>query len=98
VEADVTYLLTSGGHNAGIVAPPGEQGHFYQVGVKGAKAPFIGPDEWLKATAKVEGSWWPVWTKWLALQSGELCALPRMGTAREDDEILPDAPGDYVRQ
>ena len=98
VEADVTYLLTSGGHNAGIVAPPGEQGHFYQVGVKGAKAPFIGPDEWLKATAKVEGSWWPEWTKWLALQSGELCAPPRMGTAREDDEILPDAPGDYVRQ
>jgi polyhydroxyalkanoate synthase len=42
VEADVTYLLTSGGHNAGIVAPPGEQGHFYQVGMKPAKAPFVG--------------------------------------------------------
>jgi polyhydroxyalkanoate synthase len=29
--ADVTYVLTSGGHNAGIVAPPGEEGHSYQV-------------------------------------------------------------------
>jgi polyhydroxyalkanoate synthase len=42
VEADVTYLLTGGGHNAGIVVPPGEPGHFYQVGAKAAQAPFIG--------------------------------------------------------
>jgi polyhydroxyalkanoate synthase len=29
--ADVTFVLTSGGHNAGIVAPPAEAGHSYQV-------------------------------------------------------------------
>jgi polyhydroxyalkanoate synthase subunit PhaC len=98
VEADVTYLLTSGGHNGGIVAAPGEQGHFYQVGAKAAKAPFIGPDEWLKVTPKVEGSWWPEWTRGLALQSGELCERPRMGTRHADGETLPDAPGDYVRK
>ena len=98
VEADVTYLLTSGGHNAGIVAPPGEQGHFYQVRTKAATAAYIGPDEWLKATPKVEGSWWPEWTKWLALQSGELCEPPRMGTGRAEAGTLPDAPGEYVRQ
>ena len=98
VEADVTYLLTSGGHNAGIVAPPGEQGHFYQVRTKAAKVAYIGPDEWLKATPKVEGSWWPEWTRWLALQSGELCEPPRIGTGHAEDGTLPDAPGDYVRQ
>jgi hypothetical protein len=48
VEADVTYLLTSGGHNAGIVAPPGAQGHFYQVKTKAARAAYVGPDESLK--------------------------------------------------
>lgn len=45
VDADVTYLLTSGGHNTGIVAPPGEQGRSYQVKSKLAVAPYVGPDE-----------------------------------------------------
>lgn len=98
VEADVTYLLTGGGHNTGIVAPPGEQGHFYQVRTKTARAAYIGPDEWLKATPKVEGSWWLEWTSWLAGQSGELREPPHMGRGHVDGETLPDAPGDYVRQ
>jgi polyhydroxyalkanoate synthase len=62
VEADVTCLLTSGGHNAGIVAPPSEQGHSYQVKTRAADTPYIGPDEWLRAAPRVEGSWWPEWT------------------------------------
>jgi polyhydroxyalkanoate synthase len=97
VEADVTYLLTSGGHNAGIVAPPGEQGHFYLVKTKAADAAYIGPDEWLKVAPKVEGSWWPEWVKWLTAKSGEPTDPPRMGIERADGQILPDAPGDYVR-
>ncbi len=65
VDADVTFLLTSGGHNAGVVAPPGEDGHFYQVKNKQEDAPYVGPDEWLKAAPRTEGSWWPEWTRWL---------------------------------
>jgi polyhydroxyalkanoate synthase len=98
VDADVTFLLTSGGHNAGVLAPPGEQGHSYQVNTKKADAPYVGPDEWLKTVPLVEGSWWPEWTKWLAARSGKLCEPPRMGVGRAADEILPDAPGDYVRR
>ena len=79
VDADVTFVLTSGGHNAGIVAPPGEEGHFYQVKTKPEDAPYIGPDEWLKAAPRTEGSWWPEWTRWLAARSGEPCEPPRMG-------------------
>jgi polyhydroxyalkanoate synthase len=96
VEADVTYLLTSGGHNAGIVAPPGEPGHSYQVRTKAADAPYVGPDEWLKLAPKVEGSWWPEWVRWLTTRSGELCEPPRMGVESADGQTLPDAPGDYV--
>jgi polyhydroxyalkanoate synthase len=98
VDADVTYLLTSGGHNAGIVAPPGQPGHFYQVATKKKDAPYVGPDEWLKAAPRVEGSWWPEWTRWLTARSGEPSEPPRMGVANADSQSLPDAPGDYVRQ
>jgi polyhydroxyalkanoate synthase len=98
VDADVTFLLTSGGHNAGIVALPNEQGHSYQVKTKAADAPYVGPDEWLKAAPLVEGSWWPEWTRWLTAQSGEPCEPPQMGVEHADRQSLPDAPGDYVRQ
>jgi len=96
VDADVTFVLTSGGHNAGIVAPPGEQGHSYRVKTEVADATYTGPDEWLKTVPSVEGSWWLEWTKWLAARSGGPSELPRMGTI-SDEANLPDAPGEYVR-
>jgi polyhydroxyalkanoate synthase subunit PhaC len=98
VEADVTYLLSSGGHNAGVVAPPSVPGHSYQAKTKAVNSPYVGPDEWLKVARKVEGSWWPEWTRWLTAQSGEPCEPPRMGVGHADGQTLPDAPGDYVRQ
>jgi polyhydroxyalkanoate synthase len=98
VDADVTFLLTSGGHNAGVVAPPGEEGHFYQVKHKPQDAPYVGPDEWLKTAPRTEGSWWPEWTRWLTARSGEPCEPPRMGVGPGDGESLPDAPGDYVHR
>ncbi len=55
-------VMTSGGHNASIVAPPSEPGHSYQVSTKGADSPFIGSDEWQIATPLVQGFWWPEWT------------------------------------
>jgi polyhydroxyalkanoate synthase len=98
VEADITFLLASGGHNAGIVAPPDEQGHFYQVKRKPADATYVGPDEWLKAAPRTEGSWWPEWTRWLTAQSGEPGELPQIGVGSANGQCLPDAPGDYVRE
>jgi polyhydroxyalkanoate synthase len=97
VDADVTFLLTSGGHNTGIVAPPEEEGHSYRVKTKAADAVYTGPDEWLKTVELVEGSWWSEWTKWLAAQSGEPCEPPQMGVEHADRQSLPNAPGDYVR-
>jgi polyhydroxyalkanoate synthase len=97
VEADVTFVLTSGGHNTGFVAPPGEHDHSYQVSTKKADAPYVGHDEWLKASPLVMGSWWPEWTSWLAARSGEPGEPPKIGHERGEDVNLPDAPGDYVR-
>ena len=98
VDADVTFLLASGGHNAGIVAPPGEGGHSYRVSTKAADAVYTGPDEWLKSLKQVEGSWWKEWTRWLTTQSSEPSEPPRMGINLADRQALPNAPGDYVRQ
>jgi polyhydroxyalkanoate synthase subunit PhaC len=98
VDAEVTFLLTSGGHNTGVVAPPGEEGHSYRVKTKAAHAVYTGPDEWLKTVRPVEGSWWPEWTTWLAARSGEPSEPPRMGVTSADERTLPDAPGEYVRQ
>ncbi|RXH19473.1 alpha/beta fold hydrolase [Bradyrhizobium guangzhouense] len=95
VDADLTFLLTSGGHNAGVVAPPDEPGHSYQVMTKAADAPYVGPDEWLKLAPHVEGSWWPEWTRWLVARSGALCDPPQTGYG--DVSGMPNAPGDYVR-
>ncbi|SEM32280.1 alpha/beta fold hydrolase [Bradyrhizobium sp. OK095] len=94
VDADVTFLLTSGGHNAGVVAAPDELWHNYQVMTKAADAPYVGPDEWLKLAPHVEGSWWPEWAAWLAVRSGAPCDPPPIGVGSVDG--LPDAPGDYV--
>src|SRR5262249_17022340 len=95
VDAEVTFLLTSGGHNAGIVAPPDEPGHSYQVMAKAADAPYVGPDEWAKAAPRFEGSCGPEWTRCLEAGSGERRDAPRMGTGNEGD--VRDGPGDYVR-
>ena len=95
-DADITYVLASGGHNAGIVAPPDEEGHSYQVLGKQADAPYLGPDEWLRHAAKHEGSWWPEWVSFLNEHSGAPVAPPPIGGPRQD--ALADAPGRYVLQ
>ena len=95
-DADITYVLASGGHNAGIVAPPGEEGHSYQILGKDADAPYLGPDEWLRHAPRHQGSWWPEWMHFLSDHSGSPVAPPPMGGPKHD--ALADAPGEYVLQ
>jgi polyhydroxyalkanoate synthase len=44
VESDVTYLLTSGGHNAGIVSEPGHAGRGFRIGTKRPNDHYVDPD------------------------------------------------------
>ena len=92
--ADITYVLTSGGHNAGIVAPPGEEGRSYQVLSRKANDPNLGPDEWIKLAPSREGSWWPEWTRFLVARSGQSVAVSA-GSGQKRPS-LGDAPGRYV--
>jgi len=97
-DADITYLLTGGGHNAGIVSPPGVPGRSYQVMEKLADGPYVGPDDWLKLAPHAEGSWWTEWVHWLTARSGALQPPPPMGLPGVNPAELQDAPGSYVMQ
>jgi polyhydroxyalkanoate synthase len=88
-DTEVTFLLTSGGHNAGVVAPPGMPGRSYQVSVHPHQAPYQGPDAWRAGNPLHEGSWWPAWENWLARQAGPLTDPPAPVAG-------PAAPGNYV--
>ena len=91
-DTDVTFLLTSGGHNAGVVSPPGQARRSYQLATHRHDAPYIDADSWQRDMPRHDGSWWPAWQAWLAERSGAQVALPAM------DAGLADAPGDYVLQ
>jgi len=93
--AQITFALTSGGHNAGIVNPPvPDSRRSYQMLTRPAGGAYLAPDEWLAAAPRQEGSWWPAWQQWLAAHSGSRVKPPRMGSARHAP--LADAPGSYV--
>jgi polyhydroxyalkanoate synthase subunit PhaC len=91
-DTDVTFLLTSGGHNAGVVSPPGQARRSYQLAMHAHDAPYIDADSWQRDTPRHDGSWWPAWQAWLAERSGAQVAPPAM------DPDLGDAPGNYVLQ
>lgn len=92
-EGDVTFVLTSGGHNAGVVSEPGHPHRHFRTHRRRPTEPFEGPDEWFAAAEQHEGSWWPHWTAWLASLSGRPDAPPAIGSRRY--VAIADAPGRY---
>ena len=93
---DVTFVLTSGGHNAGIVSEPGHPGRHFRIDTRAAGTRTRGPDEWQRDTPVQEGSWWLAWNDWLDLHSSPRAAPPAMGAPGYAP--LCDAPGTYVRE
>ncbi len=95
-EAEMDFVLTSGGHNAGIVSEPGRPGRRFQASRRRAGDRFVDPDSWVASTPMTEGSWWPHWVDWLSERSGQPVAPPSMGAPAKSRPPLIDAPGDYV--
>jgi polyhydroxyalkanoate synthase len=98
VDTDVTFVLTSGGHNAGIVSEPGHPRRHFRVSHRRADDKYLDPDTWFAATHPQEGSWWPAWTAWLDEASSGMAAAPPMGAPDKGFAPLADAPGTYVVQ
>ncbi len=86
----VRYVLTSGGHVAGIVNPPGPKAWH----IAGEDYPPTA-EAWRASAQRKDGSWWEDWAGWAGSRSGELVKPPRMGSRRYPPQ--GDAPGQYVR-
>ena len=95
---ELTFVLTSGGHNVGIVNPPGPKARDYRIATSKAGDRYVDPDTWLAITPSQQGSWWPAWEEWLRAKSTEMTAPPPMGNPLEGYVPLVDAPGTYVLQ
>ena len=94
-DTEVTYLLTTGGHNVGIVSEPNGRARSFRVMTKNASDRYVDPATWLVQAAQKQGSWWPEWTAWLNARSGEPIVPPNIGGV-----VVPlgEAPGSYVLQ
>ena len=89
--SEVTFALTNGGHNAGVVSEPGHHHRHFRLGRILRNNHFISAEEWAEQAEMHEGSWWLAWADWLkGQQRGEPIAPPKMGKA------ICDAPGTYV--
>jgi polyhydroxyalkanoate synthase subunit PhaC len=95
-DTDVTFLLTKGGHNAGIISEPGRLGRYYRVATKLELDRYRDPETWCAETPTTDGSWWPEWVAWLTTHSGQPVAPPAMGATAKGYASVYDAPGTYV--
>jgi polyhydroxyalkanoate synthase len=92
-DTEITFVLTTGGHNAGIVSEPGHPRRSFRIGTSGQDDKYVDPDSWLLRGEHREGSWWPTWSDWLAARSSPDRVAPP-GTESQAD--LGPAPGRYV--
>jgi polyhydroxyalkanoate synthase len=83
------FVLTSAGHIAGIVNPPGPKARHWTNDEL-----VDDPDAWRAEATEHQGSWWEDWTEWIKTRAGRRHQPPAMGS--EKFPALGDAPGTYV--
>ncbi len=96
VRTPVTYVLTSGGHNAGIVSPADHPRRTHQLIAREASDPWVPPERFREQAPEQQGSWWPVWEDWLRRHSSRRQPPPAMGVPGREPGVLEPAPGSYV--
>jgi polyhydroxyalkanoate synthase len=98
-DTDVTFVLTSGGHNAGIVSEPGRAGRRFRVATRRMDDKCLDAEEWASMAKRKDGSWWEDWVPWLTARSSpEPVPAPPMGATDKGYAPVDDAPGTYVFQ
>ena len=85
------FVLSTSGHIAALVNPPGNPKARFQAG-PGEPAE---PAAWLQTAEAVQGSWWPDLLAWLGDRCGADKTAPRK-LGRGKLRPIIDAPGTYV--
>ncbi len=85
------FVLSTSGHIAALVNPPGNAKATYRINAKNP----ADPQQWLQTAATREGSWWPDFVTWLDDRCGPRKDAP---TTLGGDGFPPliEAPGTYV--
>ncbi|ART71932.1 poly(3-hydroxyalkanoate) polymerase [Mycobacterium dioxanotrophicus] len=90
---DNTYVLSTSGHIAALVNPPGNPKASFRAGVVDDST----AEHWLTENEAKKDSWWPHYMAWLGERSGpEVDAPQALGGAGY--EPLAPAPGTYVHE
>ncbi|MCV2490329.1 alpha/beta fold hydrolase [Geodermatophilus sp. YIM 151500] len=84
------FVLSTSGHIASLVNPPGNKKATFQV----AEETPEDPQRWMAAAETVQGSWWPDFVAWLGERCGD--EVPAPTDLAGPLEVLGDAPGTYV--
>jgi polyhydroxyalkanoate synthase len=90
---ELTFVLTNGGHNAGIVSEPGHAGRHHAVLVRQPSDPVLDPVAWQAAAPRRDGSWWVTWNDWLVAHGSPSTVKARTPSVAA---VVCDAPGRHV--
>ena len=96
--AELTFVLTSGGHNAGVISQPGHPNRVYQIHTRKPEDRYTDPETWLRTAQQHDGSWWPAWVQWLDERSGSPVKPPRNTRSSSRASNFGKAPGTYVSE
>ncbi len=90
---DNRYVLSTSGHIAALVNPPGNPKSSFRAGPVDVEE----AEEWLDTAQKSADSWWPHYVAWLAERSGPEVNAPKT-LGGEGLPPLGPAPGSYVME
>ncbi|BBZ68727.1 class II poly(R)-hydroxyalkanoic acid synthase [Mycolicibacterium insubricum] len=89
---DVRYVLSSSGHIAAIVNPPGNPRASFRFGPPDSES----HEEWAESAEKAADSWWPDYAAWLKQRGEDKDAPDSLGS--KAFPVRSPAPGEYVHE
>jgi polyhydroxyalkanoate synthase subunit PhaC len=93
--AELTFALTTGGHNVGVVNPPSpESKRRFKLRTRPQGSDYLDPEAFEQTAKEHPGSWWTAWEGWLCAKSSGKVAPPKPGGTAFTP--IGEAPGKYV--